>query len=211
MNLIEQQHILFFGDSITDNDRNRNDPKDLGGGYPLYLASYLEHRYPDLNLRFTNRGISGNRINDLLTRLEEDCLALAPDVVSILIGVNDTWHTVGEEGFGSPEIGPAFERQYRALLTRLTNAGIKEIVLMEPFLLPYPSDRFDWRCDLDQRLQVIRKMAMEFNCHFVPLDGRLTQLAIAHTCQHYTGDDGVHPTRAGHLEISKAWLEALNL
>ena len=210
MTLHPEDHILFFGDSITDNDRNRQLSEDLGGGYPLYVASYLEHRYPDFDLRFSNRGIGGNRINDLLERLTTDCLALKPDVVSILIGVNDTWHTLGEPGFGGETIGPSFEEQYRKLLTDITASGITRIVLIEPFLLPYPVDRYEWRSDLDQRLQVVRKMAVEFNCLFVPLDGRLNQLGITHSFQHYTGEDGVHPTRAGHVEIAKAWLEAVD-
>lgn len=210
MTIQPKDHLLFFGDSITDNDRNRQLSDDLGGGYPLYIASYLEHRYPDFDLRFTNRGIGGDRIQDLLKRLTTDCLALKPDVVSILVGINDTWHTLGDPNFGSSSIGPAFEAHYRELLSTIIESGVTRIILMEPFLLPCPADRYEWRPDLDQRLQVIRKMALEFNCTFVPLDGRLNQLGIAHTFQHYTGDDGVHPTRAGHVEIANAWLAAFD-
>lgn len=80
--------LLFQGDSVTDCGRSREDTTDLGPGYPRFAAEELAKRYP--NLRVINRGISGNRSGDLVARWEEDCLALKPDLLSILIGINDT-------------------------------------------------------------------------------------------------------------------------
>src|SRR5579864_8373098 len=90
--------ILFQGDSITDagRDRNQSAPNAtgaLGNGYPMLLAAMLLKQWPDLELRIFNRGISGNKVPDLQARWDSDTLSLKPDVLSILVGVNDYWHT----------------------------------------------------------------------------------------------------------------------
>ena len=84
--------ILFQGDSITDAGRNRDDIHDLGHGYPLYAAKYLKERYPEIDFEFVDLGISGNQTKDLVERLQADFIDIQPDIVSIMIGVNDTWH-----------------------------------------------------------------------------------------------------------------------
>ncbi len=84
--------ILFIGDSITDSSRDYGNSDDLGKGYAQLIAAYLLNKYPAYDLKFYNRGINGNKVADLKERWEEDCLELNPDVVSILVGVNDVWH-----------------------------------------------------------------------------------------------------------------------
>lgn len=209
MKLNQNDHILFIGDSVTDVDRNKMDSADLGQGYPLMIAKYLKDRYSDLNLTFHNRGIGGDKLKDLSARWEEDCLALKPTIISILIGINDTWHNVGQKQFGNKDCLMQFEEQYRALLASLAPNSDCQIVLMEPFVLPYPSDRETWRRDLDPRIQVVRKLAHEFQADLIPLDGILNAVGIKQGSTYLTGDDGVHPTPEGHAIIAKAWLKAV--
>ncbi|WP_277631195.1 SGNH/GDSL hydrolase family protein [Atopococcus tabaci] len=211
MKVRKEDTILFIGDSVTDAGRNHQDPLDLGNGYPLMVAGMLQAAHPELALTFLNRGVGGDRIGDLKTRWQEDCLALNPDVVSILIGINDTWYNVGESAFASEESFDQFEQDYRYLLKSLFQQTDARVVLMEPFVLPYPKDRAKWRRDLDPRIQIVRKMAREYQTDFIPLDGILNQAGIEFGYQTYTGDDGVHPTTAGHGAIAQAWLQRVRL
>lgn len=209
MKLTKEATILFIGDSITDASRNHEEPTDLGCGYPLLVAAALLERYPELDLSLVNRGIGGDKITDLANRWEEDCLALNPDIVSILIGINDTWHSVGTETFGTEKAIDKFELYYRILLQTVKERTNAQIILMEPFVLPHPIDRKEWRIDLEPRIQVIRKLAKEYETGFVPLDERLNALGKKQSYTYWTGQDGVHPTVAGHAVIAKAWLEQL--
>ena len=84
--------ILFQGDSVTDAGRDRSDPHDMGNGYPRYASAMIQDSFPDTEFEFFNLGISGNRTEHLVERLEADFMEIQPDIVSILIGVNDVWH-----------------------------------------------------------------------------------------------------------------------
>jgi acyl-CoA thioesterase I len=129
--------VLFTGDSVTDSGRSRENPDDLGFGYAVLAASWYSALYPEKQVRFLNRGISGNRVCDLRNRWQTDCLDLHPDVVSILIGINDTWRAFDSH---DPTSTADFERDYRAILD-LSQAQGSRLVLCEPFVLPVPEDR----------------------------------------------------------------------
>ncbi|WHZ32149.1 SGNH/GDSL hydrolase family protein [Desemzia incerta] len=207
MKLLQNDKILFYGDSITDVGRNRDEYDHLGQGYALMIAGKLQAKYPELNLTCLNRGIGGDKIADLKNRLDEDCIALEPTIVSILIGINDTWHIENSPALGSKEVMVQFEQDYREVLKRIKEETTARIVLMEPYVLPYPEGRTKWRVDLDQRIQIIRKLAKEFKTEFIALDGPLNAYGIKHSFQYLTGEDGVHPTVAGHGLIAEKWLE----
>lgn len=209
MKLNFKDSILFIGDSVTDVGRDRTNAVDLGQGYPLMIATALKERYAELELTFSNRGIGGDKLKDMAARWEVDCLSLNPTVVSILIGINDTWHAVGQDQFGSQEDLQQFEQLYRTLLTTLVENSVRQIILMEPFVLPYPIDREMWRSDLDPRIQVVRKLAYEFQADLIPLDGLLNAIGIKQGFALLTGEDGVHPTQKGHELIAKMWLDAV--
>ena len=161
--------VLFQGDSVTDAGRARALPDSLGAGYPLLVASWFSAAFPERGARFLNRGVGGDRVVNLLERWERDCLTLRPDVLSILIGVNETWRAFDA---GDPTPATVFERQYREPLER-TRAALPatRIALMEPFVLPFPPDREAWRVDLDPKIQAVRRLARDFGCALVPLDG----------------------------------------
>ncbi|MBB3108200.1 lysophospholipase L1-like esterase [Paenibacillus phyllosphaerae] len=199
--------ILFQGDSITDCWRNHGDPSHLGMGYPYLLAAELGREYPELGLTFLNRGISGNRVVDLQQRWEKDCLALSPTLVSIYIGINDTWRRYDSN---DPTSAEQFYEGYRQLITRTLDRLDARLVLIEPFVLPVPADRKGWREDLDPKIQAVRELSREFKTAYVPLDG-LFAAASAKVDPAYWAGDGVHPTAAGQSLIAKAWREAVGL
>ncbi len=196
--------ILFQGDSITDCGR-RGPQAPIGKGYAFLISSWLSAARPEMEWRFENRGVGGNRVDDLLARWEEDCLALRPDVVSILIGINDTWRRYDRD---NPRSAEEFERLYRQLLERTRDNATQRIVLMEPFNLPHPADRARWREDLDPKIHVVRQLAREFGAILVPLDGLFAQASAARPCEFWL-PDGVHPSPAGHALIAREWMRAL--
>jgi len=206
-----ESKILFIGDSITDAGRNRYDDSDLGRGYPMILAAYLMNKYPTYDLRILNRGVGGDRLVDVKNRWEEDCLELNPEIVSILVGINDVWHHMDSEEYLDEAALEQFETDYRSMLKMLAKRTDARVVLMEPYVLPYPKDRMSWRKHLDPRIQIVRRLANEYHAVLVPLDGALNALGIENDFQTYTGDDGVHPTLTGHAAIAETWKKYVNV
>ncbi|WP_328525737.1 SGNH/GDSL hydrolase family protein [Kribbella sp. NBC_00359] len=184
--------LVFAGDSVTDCGR-RTDPDGLGGGYVRTLYDDLGPRRP----RIVNAGISGNRAADLAARWSADVLAHEPSVVSILIGINDTWRRYDED---DPTTAESFEESYRAMLDPLTCP----VVVIEPFLLPVKAGQEAWREDLDPKLDVVRKLAVEYGAILVPADVELNRQAAA-VGAATLANDGVHPTAAGHRAIADLW------
>lgn len=207
MSLLIQQGdvVLFQGDSITDAGRNKEAAHDLGKGYALMTAALFSAAYPELQVKFYNRGISGNRAKDLLTRWDTDCIELRPNVVSIYIGINDTWRRYDRN---DPTSAEQFGQQYRELIVRTKEMLDARLVLIEPFVLPVPEDRKTWREDLDPKIQIVRELAREFGAPLVPLDGLFAQASTRAPSASWAAD-GVHPTPAGHALIANAWLKTV--
>jgi len=197
--------VLFQGDSITDCGRNREDGNSLGNGYANLIASEFGFRYPELGVKFLNRGISGNRVVDLEGRWQEDCLDLKPTLVSIYIGINDTWRRYDRNDPTSTE---SYYEGYRRLILNTKETLDASLILIEPFVLPVPEDRRGWREDLDPKITAVRSLAEEFKTLYVPLDG-LFAAASMRTGGAYWAGDGVHPSPAGHALIADAWLRAV--
>ncbi|EUJ62889.1 SGNH/GDSL hydrolase family protein [Listeria fleischmannii] len=187
--------ILFQGDSITDAGRNRADTGSLGNGYVEMIA----RRLPEF--RVLNRGVSGDLTTDMRARFEKDAISLAPDYISILIGINDTWRSFSEWRDTSTS---AYRAIYTEVLEETVQKTDAKLILMEPFVLPIPQDRKEWRADLDPKIQVVRELASKYQALYVPLDGMLNAAGIA---QGYAeiAPDGVHPTKRGHELIAEAW------
>ncbi len=203
--------VLFQGDSITDCQRRKEweEPirnREMGDGYPRLITADLRARRPQDSLDFLNRGISGNRIVDLYARWKADALNLRPDIISILIGVNDTWHDSKHSNGVEPD---RFETVYRMLLewTVKVLPGVR-LVLMEPFVLPCGEVRPDWIPEMDERRGIIKRLSAEFDTLFVPLQDMFKEKA-ALTGPEYWLPDGVHPSAAGHRIIADRWLETV--
>jgi lysophospholipase L1-like esterase len=209
----KDETILFQGDSITDRGRKRdeedkpNNQSMLGSGYPLFIAADILANQADLNLKIYNRGISGNKVFQLADRWDKDCLSLQPDVLSILIGVNDYWHTKTGKYDGTIE---TYETDYRNLLTRTKKElpNVK-IIICEPFLI-HGGTALDetWEPDFVKYRQVAKKLAHEFDSTFVPFQSVFNE-ALKEAPAAYWGSDGVHPSMAGAQLMAQAWLKTV--
>lgn len=197
--------VLFQGDSITDVGRDRNDPNSLGWGYALMTASLFHAMHPHRQVRFLNRGISGNRVRDLLARWEQDCSTLKPDWISILIGINDVWRRYDSN---DPTSADRFEREYRELLQITRERTRAHLIIMEPFLIPVRREMEGWREDLDPKIQVVRRLAREFDALYIPLDGIFAKVCAVRDPAFWAGD-GVHPSPGGHALIARHWLQTV--
>lgn len=199
--------ILFIGDSITDAGRDRGDPLDMGKGYPALVAARLGLNAPG-QYRFVNRGISGDRVVDIYARRKEDILGEKPDILSILVGVNDVWH---ELDFGNGVSAEEFSRVYRMLLAEIREAlpGTR-ILLLEPYVLDGRATHgyIDvFRREVTLRAQAVKALAGEFGLPFLPLQKPLEQLTRWAPGGYWLAD-GVHPNLPFHQYIADKWLEA---
>lgn len=194
--------ILFTGDSITDCDRNRNDPGSLGMGYANMIAGRLGADHPELNLRFLNRGISGDRTGDLLARWKEDCIDLQPNWVSLLVGVNNTLRRY-DRNDPTPEV--AFEGELRELLRRLADESSARPILCSPFLVHTDASIQAMREDLDSKVGIIKRLAGEFGAVWVDFDAAFVAAQTRHIPAYWAAD-GVHPSVAGHALMADTWL-----
>jgi lysophospholipase L1-like esterase len=204
--------VVFQGDSITDAGRNKrrelaNNAGSFGGGYALLAASWLLEALAAKELTIYNRGISGNKVYQLAERWDKDCINLKPDVLSILIGVNDYWHFRNGKYDGTPEI---YEKDYRKLLER-TREAFPEIKLLicQPFILTETSAVDEsWLEPFSAYQEIARKISEEFAATWVPFQEAFDKACeVAHPT--YWTNDGVHPSMAGAQLMANTWLEAI--
>ncbi|MFB7983102.1 SGNH/GDSL hydrolase family protein [Streptomyces vinaceus] len=210
--------VMFTGDSITDCQRLESED-GLGFGYPLRIAGAWGLRHPDRPVTWLNTGTGGHKVMDLEARWRTDVLDAHPDLVSILVGVNDMgWHTIDPEGYVIS--AREFEAGYDRLLAPLAEAGT-ELILIEPFLLPIrgvveaggggvrigEKEREEWRADLDPKIRVVRGLARKYGAHLLAADGMFAGLSSTTPSgpEHWAAD-AVHPTPAGHAALAEAWL-----
>ena len=208
--------ILFQGDSITDAGRSRdtgktdvaNNQPGLGNGYAWLAASQLLVDRPADGLRIFNRGISGHKVFQLADRWQGDCIDLKPDVLSILIGVNDFWHTQDPRlGYkGTVEI---YERDYMALIERTKKALPKvKLVLCEPFVLRCGAVKDSWFPEFDKYRAAAKRVAEKHHTAFVPFQAMFDAAIKIAPPAHWAGD-GVHPSAAGAALMAHFWLKAV--
>ncbi len=202
--------ILFQGDSITDAGREKekelpNNPASFGMGYAFLAASSLLNDFPEKQLTIYNRGISGNKVFQLADRWEKDCLGLNPDVLSILIGVNDYWHTRDYNYNGTIEI---YENDYRKLLQR-TKAKFPDVklVICEPYyVLGARVVDESWVVPMKEYQAAALKIAKEFDAIWVPFQ-KVFDEAVKYAPATYWTADGVHPAMPGAQLMAEAWLK----
>lgn len=206
------KRILFQGDSITDCGRNRDFVISVGDGYPVLVKAELGYDFPG-EYEFINKGISGNRIVDVYARIKMDIINLAPDYMSILIGVNDVWHEITQ---GNGVDADKFETIYSMLIEEIKAAlpNIK-IVILEPFCLKgtatadceeIPNRWSIFRSEVEKRAEKAKNVAEKYGLPFIPLQEKFdkaTELAEP----AYWLRDGVHPTSMGHELIKREWMK----
>ncbi len=197
--------ILFQGDSITDWNRSRTDDSNVGNGYAGLVKSRLSLDHPG-KFEFINRGVSGNRVADIYARMNEDIIALRPDLMSIMVGTNDYPWSANEKFLHR------YERVYDMLI-----GDIKEdlpdikLIIMEPFLLPgervvnegYPTRR----AETEKRSEVSRRIAEKYGAEFVPLQALLDKACEKAPVEYWT-IEGVHLTSAAYQILADEWIKA---
>src|SRR5690606_13709360 len=205
----ENDTILFQGDSITDASRKRdtalpNDIAGMGRGYALIAASVLLNKFAEKNLKIYNRGISGNKVPQLDARWQTDCLDLKPNILSILVGVNDYWHKRNGKYEGSAE---SYHEQYRKLLDRtLQEFPHVKLIIGEPFGVKNVKHVDDsWFPEFAQYQQAARDIAKEYKAIFIPYQSIFDEAEKRNSGAYWTSD-GVHYTLAGANLMAESWL-----
>jgi len=203
--------ILFQGDSITDMKRGRNgDPNHLlGHSYAFIIGAQIGAHYPEQKLTFLNRGISGNSVTDLAARWEKDTLSERPDILSVLIGINDVCKAFRVNKHVDVDL---FKKTYDQILTDARTANPKlKIVLCEPFVAPgnYPSGRLnEWQEDVKKLQAVVERLAVKYQAPVVHLQ-KVFDDAMKRTDVSYWIWDGIHPTCPGQQLLAEAWLKTV--
>ncbi|MCO6044480.1 SGNH/GDSL hydrolase family protein [Aeoliella sp. ICT_H6.2] len=205
--------ILFQGDSITDAGRKKggpaepNDQSALGGGYAFLAAANMLTQFPEADLQIYNRGISGNKVYQLAERWQADCLDLEPDVLSILIGVNDIWHHLNGQYDGTVE---TYRTDYHALMERTKEAlpNVK-IVVCEPFVLKTGAVDAKWFPKFDGFRAAAKEIADQYANVWVPFQSMFDE-AVKLAPPATWARDGVHPTGDGAALMAHAWVTAVS-
>jgi acyl-CoA thioesterase I len=193
---------VFQGDSITDCNRDRSQTDSLGDGY----VSILQSRHPELFI--INRGISGDRVNELLNRWQEDALDLNPDVISIYVGINDVWH---HHEWGKPYSIASFITMYQTLIDQVKKQNPRtQICLISPFVLKMGHYKAVWQKDIDDIIQAVESLSKRNQTLYLPLSEVFRQANLTYTADELTWD-GVHPKNIGHEIIASAIEEVLKL
>jgi lysophospholipase L1-like esterase len=202
--LTEGTRVLFQGDSITDGNRGRTaDPNHiLGHGYQALVPARYGADFPELHLVFMNRGVSGNTVSALARRWQTDTIDLKPDILSILIGVNDMGRVSAEQ----------YEQQYDQLLADTVTAlpNVK-LVLGEPFGLPVGGKKANWesyRKELGVRDAIVNKLGEKYHAPVVHYQ-KMFEDATNRAPADYWIWDGVHPTFSGHQLMADEWVRTV--
>lgn len=200
--------ILFQGDSITDAGRSRDNDKSMGIGYPLLVKAHLGFEYPG-KYEFINKGISGNRIVDVYARIKSDILNIKPDVMSLLIGVNDVWHELSDSPNGVD--AEKYYKIYDMLISEIKKdlPDIK-IMIMEPFVLKAGATEENWDYfsrEVKLRAEMAKRIAEKYDLPYILLQAGFDELCRKMPADYWLAD-GVHPTSMGYRYIKNQWLKA---
>lgn len=201
--------FLFQGDSITDGNRGRTDDPNhtIGHSYAYSIASSIGFRYPERKIEFMNRGVSGDDVCKLYGRWQEETLNLHPDILSIMIGINDAYYRCN-----TPEgcYFDVYEDTYRLLLKRClaVNPDMKFIII-EPFTLDTGNMSKEQHGKIAEYVHsnaaAARRVAKDFGAVFVPTQERFDRACLKAPVSYWCWDS-IHPTYNGHGLIADAFL-----
>lgn len=204
--------LLFQGDSITDMKWGRNQ-KDrnhyLGHSYVYLIAARLGVDMPEAQLDVYNRGMSGHKVADLRGRWQKDAVDMKPDLLSILIGVNDVGRNLSGVDIAN------WEADYRFILDASRKANPKlRLVLLDPFVLA--SGRLEnpdafklWRDQVERLIPIVKQLAADYDAVHIRTQDVFDAAASAVSPEHWIWD-GVHPLPQGHELIARAWLKEVS-
>lgn len=203
--------FLFQGDSITDGNRGRNtDPNHImGHGYAFSIASRIGADYPEKKLTFYNRGISGNRVTDLAQRWQKDTLDLKPNVLSILVGINDSSYFIYSKDKAMVD---RYEETYKSLLDQTVQQNPDILfVLCLPFILPVGKVKENWEqyeTEVQKRQESIKRIAKSYNALVVDFQQVMTKACDKAPADYWMWD-GIHPTVPGHELLAREWIKVV--
>lgn len=202
--------IVFIGDSITAADRHRQAYSPLGFGYVHFAGNLLLARNPALNLKIINTGISGDTVIDLKDRWQRDCIAHRPNVLSVLVGINDVWRRAMEPDMAERAASPAeFEVTYEQLLAQAKERCGCQLILLEPFLFCRDRENEVFRT-LVPYLEAVRTLAAKHEAVVVPLQREIDRQIVEIPSEKWS-QDAVHPYLWAHAWIAQQWLDATGL
>lgn len=202
--------IVFAGDSVTDagsvNPVGEGLFDNLGQGFVREIESLLYAAYPEMTLRVTNSGISGNTSRDLLDRFERDVLALSPDWITICIGVNDVWRQFDTPAIPEAAVQPdEYEHNLRRML-ETSKKTAKGIILASPYYMePNKADKM--RARMQRYVDICAQLATEYGCIFVDFQAMYDRF-FAYRHSSLIAWDRVHPNRIGAALMAREWLSA---
>lgn len=198
--------LLFQGDSITDAGRDRSDIHNLGTGYAPIAAHLIREKYPDVEFEFIDLGIGGNRTGQLFDRLHQDCILHSPDIVSILVGVNDVWHRYSLEQVHTTD--EQVEVNYRSILEQIRRKCPHcKILMMQPFT--EGDDQAHMRDDLVRVQAIVDTLAEKYADAYIALDD-IMHSHPKYGEEHYFTRDGVHPNPTGAKFIAELYSDAIS-
>ncbi|HSV27482.1 MAG TPA: SGNH/GDSL hydrolase family protein [Sedimentisphaerales bacterium] len=203
--------ILFIGDSITDADRRSTSHSPLGRGYVNFAANLVVARHPEIDLKVVNTGISGNTVRDLKRRWRQDCLDHRPDVLSVMIGINDLWRRFDSrpEQVLNAVYPEEYENTYRDILAEARSHCNPQMILMEPFMFCSAKENKMFQ-GLGPYIEAVHRLAGEFGAVVVPLQIHINKALKTVPSAKWAGDM-VHPATWAHAWIAERWLDAVGL
>ena len=199
--------IVFQGDSVTDAGRDKRNYHHMGNGYAKFASALIAEAHPDVEFEFINFGISGNRTSELFDRFYNDALIFEPDVISILIGVNDVWHRHNILNIATTD--EQTKLNYTCILERIKRESNAKILMMTPYILDHP-DVQHMRGEVDAINVFIKELAAKYADAFIPLDELFDEALKTQPAPLYYSADGVHPNENGAKFIAKHYAEAMS-
>lgn len=206
-----ERTVLFQGDSITDGGRSHDNDWNhvLGQGYVFLVSSQLWYNHTERPMMFYNRGVSGNTVDDLLSRWSTDAIDIKPDILSIMVGVNDVHRVIHNI---NPKSVSDFRAAYQTLLQKTKEAlPNTRIVLCEPFILPVgqvKDDQVNWQREMKPRQAIVKEMSALFNTVYIPLQEAFLSASKKKPTDYWIWD-GMHPMPAGHQLIAQEWIRTV--
>lgn len=195
-------NILFLGDSITDCN-HLFDSENLGDGYVRLISEQINT--PDKNYQVRNMGNNGFTVSAVRRLWKRSCIHLQPDLITILIGINDL-AVIKNTGI-TPSVGLAqFRDTYQNLLEEIRMITDCPLILMEPFIFPHPAEYLLWEKELAAMNHVIKELALSNGAALLPLWENL-QLAANKSGLSSVTTDGIHLTEEGHKIVAESWLD----
>ena len=204
--------ILFFGDSVTDAGR-LND--GYGKGYVNLIKNEFDMRFPN-EYEIINRGVGGNKITHLMNRKEEDLFRISPDIVTILVGVNDVWFGIMKNWGTTNE---NYRLEYSNLIDEIKGRLPKtKIIIMEPFAFlgaktentPEYPDRYTLVInELLEKANIAKNIAKKNSIQFIKLWDVFKEANKKYPLAELF-EDGIHPTLFGHSIIKDEWLKTFD-